>query len=156
MDFALVTTPFDITNQITQIKLKSFREILVCGKSFADLQDKTLTLNDLCRYPIICCNKQSATYQLYKNFFLKNGLEFKLNIEVASSDQILPMVVNGLGMGFIPQQFAEKPLQHEEIFQIKLQEPIPKRYICLLKNSNIYLNVASKRLEAMLIDECQL
>ena len=156
VDFALVTTPFDITNQITQIKLKGFREILVCGKSFAELQNRTLTLNDLCRYPMICCNKQSATYQLYRNFFLKNGLEFKLDIEVASSDQILPMVINGLGIGFVPQQFAEKPLQHEDICQLKLQEPIPKRYICLLKSSNTYLNVASKRLETMLIDECQL
>lgn len=47
----------------------------------------------------------SATYKLYKDFFIKNGID----------------IVNNMGIGFVPKKMAEPLLEENRLVQIPVK-----------------------------------
>ena len=133
VDFAVVTTPVDIPDQLECTSIKNFNEIAVCGPAFSQLADKELTLSEISQMPIISLGEQTKTHDFYSNLFLKNGLPFSPSVETSTADQILPLVINNLGIGFIPKEFLKNIVSDAEITILKLKEPIPQRSICIIK-----------------------
>ena len=151
VDLAVVTGPTCAKRPLQEIRLKTIQEIPVCGPSFVELKDRLLHLYELIRYPLICLARETITYEFYNHFFLEHGLSLTPDMEVATADQILPMVKNDLGIGFLPDTFAEEAIRKQEIYPLRLAEKIPERFICLVKHSGHTLNIAARELEKMLL-----
>ena len=47
--------------------------------------------------------RESATYRLYKDFFIEHGVDYEPDMEVATSDLMLPLIENNFGIGFVPE-----------------------------------------------------
>lgn len=156
VDLAVVTTPTDHSKSLAAKTIKSFQEVAVCGSAFSFLAGRTLSLKELAEYPIICLEAQTKTYEFYAQLFLDNGLKLSPDIEAATADQILPMVKNDLGIGFVPEAFVTGEAERNNIYVLALSEPIPKRFICLLKRAGQSLSIAAKALERMILDSCDL
>ncbi len=152
-ELAVVTTPTDIASPLSETRLQMFDEILVCGKRFSDLQSKRLSLNDLQKLPLISLGANTKTYEFYHNVFLKYDLILSPDMEATTTDQILPMVKNNLGLGFLPRSFAMPAIESGEVFELELIEEIPKRHICILKNTDHPLSMAAKEFEKMLMNK---
>lgn len=150
VDLAVVTSPVALSKNTDLTALKSFQEIPVCGASFARHAPQIQTLKDLTEYPLISLGKQTGTYDFYSGWFQEQGLVFTPDIEAATADQILPMVQNDLGIGFIPEEFLPKHPQQQGIFRIHLQEKIPSRSVCMLKHKTRPLGIAALEMEKML------
>ena len=73
-----------------------------CSIVLKDLKKRTLTLEELCSHPIISLNRNTRTYDFYSDFF-QHGIDFQPDIEVATADQIMPLVKSNLGIGLIPE-----------------------------------------------------
>ena len=147
IDFAVVTSPSDVKHPLKEISLKYFKEILICSKKYNELSNGIYHLKELKKYPIICLGKGTKTYEFFSNIFLKYGLSFQPDIEVATTDLILPMVKNELGIGFIPENFIKN---NNEIIKVNLAEKIPNRSISLIKDINKPLRIAARELEKLL------
>ena len=89
--------------------------------------------------------QNSATYSLYQKWFTDNNVVFAPTIEAATADQIIPMVKNNLGIGFVPEEFLTVE-ESNNIFKISLTEELPNRDIILLKKENSVLNIAADKL----------
>lgn len=150
VDFAVITNPSGITRPLKEIPLKSFREILVGGPQFLDLSGKTWHLGELRPLSFVCMGKKSRSYELYEDFFRDNGLLLEPDLEAATMDQVLLIVKNGLGMGFLPEEFARDALDKKEIFRIPLHEEPPKRSICLIQDTERPLGAAAQKLTELL------
>ena len=150
VDFALIATPFDLDKPIKSTSIKKFQDIVVCGERYKYLTNEKVSFRELSKHCIISLNKASKTYEYYANIFRKNGLEFSPDIEVSTTHQILPIVKNNLGIGFIPASFAEKELADGEVFELKTEEAIAPREVCLIKRSDFSLSVAAKAFEKIL------
>ena len=150
VDFAVITNPSGVSRPLKEIPLKSFREILVGGPQFLPLSENTWHLRELEPYSFVCMDKKSRSYELYGDFFLEHGLILEPDLEAATMDQVLLMVKNGLGIGFLPEEFARDALEKKEIFRIHLYEEPPKRSISLIQDMERPLNVAAKRLTELL------
>lgn len=146
VDFALVSTPTDVTPPLTEKKLIRFTEILVAGMDFHSLQDTSIHLQDVLEYPLICLERDTKTFEFYRRFFESYGLKLEPDITAASIDQLLPMVKNSLGLGFLARNFAQEALDRREVFAVKLAEPIPSRHICLVQEHNRLSNPAAREL----------
>lgn len=148
-DIAVITSPFEVTSDLEYVVIKRFKEIAVCGSAFSELLDKKLSLTELIEYPLISMDKQTKTYEFYSKFFLKEGIDFSPSVEVATIDQVLPLVKINLGIGFVPEIFL-KNLTEEKIYELKLKEKIPERNICLVKRKKHYLSIAAQEFENMI------
>ena len=148
VDIAFVTSPIADSRNLSVTHLKSIQEVAVCGSNFSFLADKTLSLKDLTRYPIVSLGDQTQTYAVYSELFENNGLSFSPDIEVTTADQILPMVKNNLGIGFVTKEFLEP--DDPDVFPLKLDVPIPGRTICCVENPDKPLSIPAKKLTEML------
>ena len=62
---------------------------------------------------------------------------------MATTDLIMPMIVNNLGIGFLPYAFAEEAIRKGEAVEISVKEGIPDRNICLVTENQRTLSVAA-------------
>lgn len=152
-DIAVVTTPTRLKKPMKETPLLDFHEVLVCGKRYAHLANDTRRLMDIIKYPIVSLGKDSMTYQFYTDFFFQHGLDFSVDIEAATADQLLPLITHDLGIGFIPGSLiAARNLTDEQIYKIPLVEKIPLRSICLVESSGNALSASAAELKQMLIN----
>lgn len=153
IDFAVVTTPTRTAEPLREVILQSFREVLVGGSTFTALGSQEISLADIQNYPFICLGNETMTYQFYYNLFLKHGLDLKADTEVATTDQILPLVKYELGLAFLPEPMAREAIKNHEIVQIRVQEEVPKRDICMVYDSKKPMSVAAQKLRKLLVDD---
>lgn len=148
-DLAIVTTPTVKSTTLTEKKIKTIREVAVCGNGFPELLGRKVSLQELAEYPVISLGTDTKTFEMYSAFFTKNGLKFLPDIEAATADQILPMVRSDLGIGFVPEEFLENT---DDVARIDLAEKIPLRSVCVIKRKEQPLSVAAKELEKLILD----
>lgn len=153
VDFAVVTTPADTSPQMRLSALRTLRERAICGPAFAHLADRKISLSELAQSPVICLGPQTKTYALYHDWFLQHHLTLAPDIEAATADQILPMVKNNLGIGFVPEEFLKNETEGEGIRRLQLAEEIPERTICLIRHTEHPLSIAAAKLEQMLLEK---
>lgn len=152
VDLAVITTPLELPQTMKQTVLKTIHEVPVCGSSYMELIGRQLTLAELATYPIISLGKQTSTYKLYSEWFFQHGLTLTPDTETATADQILPMVKNELGIGFVPEEFLSSFKEEGNIFRLDLKETPPTRNICLVKRTDHRLSIAAGELEKLLQD----
>ena len=107
----------------------------MAGEDFAFLKGRRWRLEQLQEYPLICLGSETMTYAFYRQLYLRCGLELEPDTEAATTDQILPMVQSGLGLGFVPLPLAEPALASGQVFQVDLVETIPLRQIALIRDT---------------------
>lgn len=145
-DFSVVTTPHRRHAGLLSIPLTSYQEILVGGKSFTALSFQSLSLHDLESYSMISMSRETMSYQFHSDLFASHGALYHPDTEVATADQILPMVKHELGIAFLPEIMARENLANGSIVQLHLQEEIPRRQIALVYDRHRPISPAARRL----------
>ena len=149
-DFAVVTTPLQAKKPLKSTSLMSFKEIAVGDHSFQG-KEKPIRLKDLIENPLISLGQGSTTYEFYSKFFLENDLVLSPDTEVETIDQVLPLIMNGLGIGFLPELFVRPVIEERKVCQIPLKENIPERKICLVENHTFPPSIAAEMFKKMLV-----
>lgn len=129
LDFAVVTTPFEMPKTVSCEKVLDFEDILVGGMEYRHLCGKSLSLEDFIQYSWIGLGRGSATYELYRNFLIENKIDREPDMEVASSDLMLPLVEGNLGIGFVPKRQVLPLLEEKRLVRIPVSFRIPGRSI---------------------------
>ena len=148
---AVVPTPLQIEKPYSTVRLRPVRSILVGGPRFSALMDKPISLQELIQYPLAGLTEATMSHQFYENFFAAHGLPLNYDIELASADLLLPVVVHNLGLAFMPEDLAAQALSEKRIVSIPLTEEIPNRYICLVRDPSRPLGAAARCLIDMLL-----
>lgn len=151
VDFSIAATPIILEKPLAAIPVIQFQDILIGGPSCASYEKKVFSLNETTSFPLICLSEGTMTYDFYDKFYRSNNLDFKPELEAATTDQILPMVKNDLGIGFIPGIYAKEALEKKEVYELHLSEQIPTREICFIENTDNPLNIAAKELKSLLL-----
>ncbi len=86
-------------------------------------------MKDISTYPWIGLGRGSVTYDLYKDFFIEHKIDLEPDMEVETSDLMLPLIESNLGIGFVPEKLAQPLLEQQRLVQIYLNCDIPKRSI---------------------------
>ena len=152
VDISVVTTPLDLSDSMKSTPIKSIQEVAICGSAFSFLVENQLTLSELAEYPLICLGESTKTYEFYSTFFKDNRVAFLPSVEAATADQIMPLVMHDLGIGFVPVNFLENIKDSSSVHMLHLEETIPPRNICLVKRKGTSLSIAAKKLEEMILD----
>lgn len=151
-DFAIVTEPFDLPANISSEVICSIKEVAVCSKEYGIEDGQVISNTMISEYPIIGLEEHTSSYRFYRDFFNSIGIIYKADVEVATADQILPMVRNDLGIGFVPINFLKKE-DKDNLVVLSLEQEIPKRNICILKRKDTNLSIAADELEKVIYAE---
>lgn len=145
IDFAVVTTPVHNAKKFNTAVLSTFNEVPVCSKNYK-IKDN-ITFKEISKFPIISLGSGTSTYDFHVKEFLKHGCDFSFDIEAATSDQIIPLVKYGLGIGFAPEQFIEG---EDDIRKITMKEPMATRDILLMRRKKHSLHLPARKLVELL------
>ncbi len=151
-DFAVVTMPKNLPKTLRCYRIVEIQDVPIAGMDFVFLREKTMTLEELAQYPLVGLDSHTTTFDFYSHLFSRHGLKFLPDIETATANQILPMVKSNLGIGFVPESFAQDDIMSGSVFKVSMETPIPKRSVCLLKKENQPLSIAARELEHMITE----
>lgn len=142
IDFAVLVLNKGYKHEdLSVTSLTDFQDIMIAGKAFSELGGRTVTLKELMNYPLVSMEKGTLTRQFFNDFFHSSNLAPEPDIELATSDLIVPVIRSGLGIGMVPEPFAEDALSRGEIFRLTLEKNIPRREICLIKKKKASLSL---------------
>ena len=124
------------TFQIT--RLEDFSDIFVGGTEYAFLAEQTrqtkqpVSLSQLTQYPLVCLEKNTCTRTFLDQILKEHQVQWSPDIELATTDLIMPMVTQNFGIGFIPEYFAQAAIEQQTAFSLPIVERIPPRHIYLV------------------------
>ena len=151
-DLAFVSANLQVAKPLRMKILRKYRDILIAGKRFEELKagKEELSLKELVSYPWISLTAETITRRFLNEYFEKNGLTFAPDMELATTDMILPAVRHNLGLGFIPAEFADAELKSGQVFEIKVKEKLPERNIILIYDMEYPQSIAAKEFQKFL------
>lgn len=155
LDLAVVTSPIDFLPDIQSTPLLAFKELLVAAASSDYSKERRITPDEVFTYPIVSLGRHAKTYDFYSHLFLPYGLEWQPDIDLATSDQILPMIKAGLGVGFVPEFMAKRDLEQKTIVPIEVIGLKPEREIILLEDKTKSLSAAAAALKRMMLSKAE-
>ncbi len=146
IDFAIVVlNAASSLDTLVVIPLCDLQDIVIAGEKYAFLKQKELSLSDLNNYPLICMEQGTSTRKYLDDIFLNSGISLVPDIELATTDLILPMVERNLGIGLIPEMFAKDGLDRGKVFRLQLKENLSTRKICLIYNPDDPLSLSTQK-----------
>lgn len=143
LDFAVVTGPFEAPGPVLCEDVLEFGEILVGGIQYKDLCREPMELGDIKHYPWVGLGRGSATYDLYKDFLVRHKIDREPDMEVATSNLMLPLIEHNLGIGFVPEKLACPLLEEEKLVKICLKNTLPRRSIQIVSDKGRGKSIAA-------------
>lgn len=127
-------------------KCKKITDCFVANKTYSDLINNEISIKELNKYPLILQSKGSNTREFLDNFAKKNNTILKPNIELASYSLVVEFAKIGLGIGYVTKDYVKDELKNKKLYEIKLKEKIPSRYIGIATSNNHLPNFSTKKL----------
>ena len=128
-------------------------DVLIGGRMFKHLAKIGVRLEDLNNYHLIMLEKASNTRNYIDDYAQSHNVTLNPVIELGSSEILVKFAGINLGLTFVVKEFYVNHIDNENLFEIKLTPPIPKRSIGLVKLRGIpFSQAATKFIELMSID----
>ena len=133
-------------NDINIIKCKKINDCFIINKTYSDLINQEISIKDLNKYPLIIQAKGSNTREFLDNLAKKHNTILKPNIELTSYSLVVEFTKIGLGIGYATKDYIKKELNNQELYELKLKEKIPSRYIGIATSKNNIPNFSTTNL----------
>lgn len=150
IDFGVVSTPFLQAKEFSSFPVKEIEDSFVAGRKFIQYKNKMLDLQELESLPIISLEKNTSTRSYMDEILRKNGVEMHPEFELATSDMIVQFALRNLGVGCVMKEFAKEYLESGKLFELRFNNMIPKRHICVVAENASPASKAAERLLSML------
>ena len=146
IDIAIIHT---MDKDYGEIDIKNIRKIHSCfvvGDDYKELIGREVSIKELESYPIILQVKGSNSRDYIEKIEYSFGVTFNNTIESSSYTLISEFAKIGLGIGICTKEYIEKDLKDKNLYEIKLTEKLPERYISIATLKNQIPNFSTKKL----------
>lgn len=133
-------------DDIEIIKCKEINDCFIVNSNYKDIINKELSIKDLNNYPLILQAKESNTRKFIDKLTKEYNVILKPNMELASYTLVVAFTKIGFGIGYATKEFIKKELENKELFELKINETIPPRYIGIALCKNNLPNFSTKKL----------
>lgn len=127
LDVAFVNSPVD-KSKFSVKKCLELHDVFIAGNAFSELKGKTITRKELCLYPLIMLEKLSNTRRSIDEEFMRSGISLNPEIDLGCHDLLVDFARINLGISCVTREFAAID---GELFELKLDEPLPVRELDL-------------------------
>lgn len=150
IDFGVISTPIENCDRLSVRSVKRIRDVIVAGTRFLELKHRTVPLEQIAKYPIVCLEKKTSSRRFWNQCFEEKHLKLQPEFELATSDMIVQFARKNMGLGIVMRDFAERYLEDGSLFEVLLDQKPLYRDICVVTNQERVVSVASQKLLEML------
>lgn len=126
-------------------------DCFVAGVKYKKLSERSITLEELLKHPLILLEKGSSTRAYVDRFAGSQGLRIKPEIELGSIDLLVEFAQNGLGIACVIKDFVAQQLAENTLFQIQLTPSIPPRKVGIITLKNVPTSSAASTFIQLLL-----
>ncbi len=146
IDFGVISSPFEEKDNYSFFPVSEIKDTFVAGRKFIQYKNKMLDFKDLLKLPLIMLEGKSSTRSYVDSFLIAHKVNIIPEFELATSDMIVQFALRNLGVGCVVKNFAEEYLESGVLFELRFNEMLPKREICVVTDDSRPLSRASTRL----------
>ncbi|MDQ0091035.1 DNA-binding transcriptional LysR family regulator [Paenibacillus anaericanus] len=127
-------------------------DIFVCGEKYKDIVSGPVSLDQVVQLPLIFLEKKSNSRRYVEDYMMSKGIKISPEFELGSHDLLLEFAKINLGIACVTKEFSQEYLNKGMLYEVKLNEEIPKRSIgvCFLKS--VPLSLASTKFVEIIED----
>ena len=126
IDFGIITLPA-ATGNFRVEPLFSIRDVFVASSRYNELKERTLSLAEIARYPLLLLNSESATRKQLDSFLRDGGVETLPAIELESVDLLEEFAKIGFGIAHVEERSVRRAVAAGELFVVPTDPPLPER-----------------------------
>lgn len=149
VDLAVISTPCNLTKPLKIVKVREFRDILIAGNKYRELQNKRLELKDIADYPFVTLRHSMQLRQFIDDVFAHKDITITPDVEADGADLLVPMISHNFGIGFVPEGIAAPAIARGEVFEVPLKYTMPKRFIYMVSDLHDPRSNASREMYRM-------
>ena len=135
----------DYGSEINVEKIKKIHSCFVANNKYKELLGREVSIQELKEYPIILQVKGSNSRDIIDKFALDNNVVLNNTIESSSYTLISEFAKIGLGIGICTKEYIGKDLKDKALYELKLKESFPNRYIGIATLKNQTPNFSTKK-----------
>ena len=111
-------------------------DIFVCGEKYKAISSKPLSLDEVVKLPLILLEPNSNSRKYVEDYMMTKGVKIAPEFELGSHDLLLEFAKINLGIACVTKEFSQEYLKKGLLYEVQLNEAIPKRSIgvCFLKS----------------------
>lgn len=132
IDFAFITSPSSLNNNIEIVNIHQINNILVAPISYKNKLKGINSLKLLQDYPFILLDNKMQFREQLNDFFASLNITLNPVYEPDSSNLLLQFVQNDCGLTFLPEDMALSAIENNKIFKVNIKEKLPPRYISFI------------------------
>ena len=132
VDLVVAVTPIEAADEIDIQKLAEFRDIFIAGSKFGELASRSISPEEIYKYPFVAVESGTAARNHINNWFNSHGFYFSPDFSVVTSTAVLPFVEYNLAVGILPSMFAEPFIKQGNLFEVNVTPKIAPRSIVLV------------------------
>jgi DNA-binding transcriptional LysR family regulator len=131
-DISVVPSPVEVDPPLKKHDILRFKSVLVASRGTPPPARMPLHISELENYPFIFLAEHTAGRRFFDEILQKYGVTLDVHVVPATNGMVLPLVMRGVGLGFLPEPMVAEELSRGSIYKIPLAEDIPDRSICVV------------------------
>lgn len=147
VDIAFLNLPLE-DETLTIHPCLEVHDIFVCGSKYKDQQ--LHTLQDMSERPLILLEKNSNSRRYIDDHFAKHRVTLQPQIEIGAHELLLELARINLGVSCVIKEFSQEALEQGQVFEMRLKDPIPPRFIGCATLKKNQLSPASQKFLALI------
>ena len=128
-------------------------DVFIAGEAFSHLKGKKLSIWELQQLPLVLMQEHMVSRDSFDRFCQSLGIRLVPTIEVDSWGFMKRLVIDGMGIGCIPREYAINKLHDGTVFELDVTPVLPSRSVgmALPKNSGMsyalraFINLVRKK-----------
>lgn len=136
----------NLGSDIEIIKCRKVHDTFVVGNDYKHLLDKKLSLKDLNDYSLILEARESSARTHLEKFAKEKGVFLNPAIELTSYILVTEFTKIGFGIGYATKEYIKKDIEGKKLYELKIKENIPTRYIGIALSKNNLPNFSTKKM----------
>ena len=144
VDLVFTHLPNNIPDNFDVLKVKELHDILVVNKDSKYI-NKTIKKKDLESLPLILLPFRASNRKNFNKFCASNNIVINPLMEIGNDLIIEECAQNGLGVGLVVKEYVESKLENKELYELKTNFNLDKKYLVCLTDSNRKSNIIIKK-----------
>lgn len=151
IDLGILNIDVNKKDSLNIIKTIDLQDCFVVNEKYKYLSEKTMSLSEIVNTtPILLLEKGGNSRDFLDKYFNSNGLSVSPEIELGTVELLVEFAQVGLGAACVVKNYIEKELKEKKLYEIKLQEPIPKRVIGFATKKGVSMSTATEKFVELL------